>query len=88
MIESTVNYVIKCMKFAEDRDIAHLDPDSQVVQKYNARLQRDMKKMVFSGGCDSWYTDDDDVNFTLWPYSATRFLFEQNRVVPTDFKTS
>ncbi|MFT7653405.1 MAG: cation diffusion facilitator CzcD-associated flavoprotein CzcO [Limisphaerales bacterium] len=88
MIESTVNYVIKCMKFAEDRDIAHLDPDPQVVQKYNARLQRDMKKMVFSGGCDSWYTDDDDVNFTLWPYSATRFLFEQNRVVPADFKTS
>ena len=56
-----------------------------MVANYNARLQRDIKKMVFSGGCGSWYTDDNDYNFTLWPYSAARFLWEQAKVKPEEF---
>ena len=44
---------------------------------------------TYAAGCKRRVISDDDVvNFTLWPYSATRFLFEQNRVVPADFKTS
>ena len=49
-------------------------PDPDVVRRYNDRLQKDMQKMVFSGGCNAWYTDSHDRNFTLWPYSALRFL--------------
>ena len=88
MIESTVNYVIKCIEFMNSKGIKHLDPDPQVVAQYNDRLQRDMKKMVFAGGCDAWYTDDNDYNFTLWPYSAARFIYEQNKVVPSEFRTT
>ena len=32
--------------------------------------------MVFSGGCGAWYTDKNDYNYTLWPYSAFRYLYE------------
>ena len=60
------------------RHLAHR-PDAGSDARFNDRLQRDMKKMVFSGGCDAWYTDKDDVNFTLWPYSALRFLMELHR---------
>ncbi len=88
MIESTVNYVIKCLELMNSRGLQHLDPDPQVVAQYNGRLQRDMKKMVFSGGCDAWYTDDNDYNFTLWPYSAARFVYEQNKVDPDEFRVS
>lgn len=85
MIESTVNYVIKCLELMNSRGLKHIDPDPAVVAQYNERLQRDMKKMVFSGGCDSWYTDDNDYNYTLWPYSAARFIYEQNKVNPEEF---
>lgn len=88
MIESTVNYVIKCLELMNANGLKHLDPDPQVVAQYNHRLQRDMKKMVFSGGCDAWYTDNNDHNFTLWPYSAARFIFEQQRVNPAEFRSS
>ena len=61
---------------ASGRTIFTADPD--VVRRYNDRLQKDMQKMVFSGGCNAWYTDSHDRNFTLWPYSALRFLAEDS----------
>jgi len=88
MIESTVQYVMKCLDMMEREEIPLLDPDPEVVRAYNRRLQRDMKRMVFSGGCNAWYTDENDRNFTLWPYSAARFILEQLRVKPSEFQKS
>jgi len=88
MIESAVEYVIKCMEFMSANGLKQIDPDPVVVAQYNNRLQRDMKKMVFAGGCDAWYTDENDYNFTLWPYSAARFVFEQHKVDPNDFQST
>ena len=62
--------------------------DPKVVADYNSRLQRALKKMVFSGGCNAWYTDDKDHNFTLWPYSAARFIFELRAVKKRDFRAT
>jgi hypothetical protein len=67
------------------KGIRYLDPDPGVVRSYNQRLQKDMDAMVFSGGCNAWYTDDNDRNFTLWPYSAVRFILEQSRVRRSEF---
>ena len=85
MIESAAKYVVDCLRLINSNELTQLDPDPEVVANYNARLQRDIKKMVFSGGCGSWYTDDNDYNFTLWPYSAARFLWEQAKVKPEEF---
>jgi cation diffusion facilitator CzcD-associated flavoprotein CzcO len=85
MIESQAKYAVKCLQFMDERKLAHLDPDPEIVAQYNRRLQKDMKRMVFSGGCNSWYTDKNDRNFTLWPYSALRFIFEQRGPKPEEF---
>lgn len=86
MIESCARYVIQCLGLLERRRISHIEPTEAVTARYNARLQRDMGRMVFSGGCNAWYTDEADRNFTLWPYSAFRFLFEQWKPRPSDFE--
>jgi len=77
MIESQAQFVIQSLQLMARHGLASIDPDAAVTERYNGRLQRDMKKMVFSGGCNAWYTDATDRNFTLWPYSAFRFLAEQ-----------
>jgi cation diffusion facilitator CzcD-associated flavoprotein CzcO len=87
MIESAARYVIQSLRLMERKRIRHLDPDPAKVTRYNQRLQNGMDNMVFSGGCNSWYTDDSDQNFTLWPYSAFRFLFEQWKLKRSDFRT-
>jgi hypothetical protein len=86
MIESQAEYVVHSLQMMARHRLATIDPDPDVVSRYNDRLQRDMKKMVFSGGCNSWYTDDTDRNFTLWPYSAARFLAEQWNPKPDEFR--
>ena len=63
-----------------------LDPLPSATEGFNRRLQRDMRSMVFSGGCDAWYTDKDDYNFTLWPYSAFRYVFELARPIRREFR--
>ena len=85
MIESTVQYVLKAMQLMNDHQLRHLDPDPAFVASYNGRLQKAMQKMVFSGGCGAWYTDENDFNFTLWPYSAARFIFEQRQINRDEF---
>ena len=79
MIESQVQYMLKCLDMMEKDQIKLIDPKPAFTQAYNGRLQRDMQRMVFNGGCNAWYTDAEDRNFTLWPYSATRFLWELRR---------
>jgi hypothetical protein len=88
MIESQVQYVLRCLQFMNRRNVQHMDPDPEVTARYNQRLQKDMQNMVFSGGCNAWYTDDSDYNFTLWPYSAARFLLEQSRLRPGEFRSA
>lgn len=86
MIESQARYVIKCLSFMEKEDVRQLDPDPDFTRAYNERLQKDIKKMVFHGGCNAWYTDDNDHNYTLWPYSATRFIWELRKFNESEFR--
>ena len=88
MIESQAQYVLRCLRFLARQNLQHVDPDPAVTARYNQRLQKDMQQMVFSGGCNAWYTDDTDHNFTLWPYSAARFLIEQGRLRPDELRTA
>jgi hypothetical protein len=58
----------------------------EMVVRYSKRLQRAMQRMVFSGGCNAWYTDSSDRNYKLWPYSALRFLAEQWKPKAAEFR--
>ena len=78
MIESQASYVVKCLALMAREQLRDVEPRTEATTAFNRRIQADMQKMVFSGGCSAWYTDDDDVNFTLWPYSALRFLAEMH----------
>ncbi len=86
MIESQARFVVRALQFMQRQELAYIDPDPDVVARYNDRLQKDMQRMVFSGGCDAWYTDASDRNFTLWPYSALRFIAEQWNLKRDEFR--
>lgn len=87
MIESQARFVIRCLNLLTARGARHVEPTADATRKFNFRIQRDMQKMVFSGGCNAWYTDENDHNYTLWPYSAMRFCAEFLRLKPEELKT-
>ena len=86
MIESQARFALQCLNMLERDGLRHLDPLPEATERFNRRVQRDMGNMVFSGGCESWYTDKNDYNFTLWPYSAFRFVFELARPRRREFR--
>lgn len=86
MIESQARFVIRCLRLLAERDARHVEPTAEATRRFNVRIQRDMQKMVFSGGCNAWYTDEHDHNYTLWPYSALRFCAEFLRLKPKELK--
>jgi cation diffusion facilitator CzcD-associated flavoprotein CzcO len=88
MIESAADYVVECLRLMRRQGIATLAPRRDATERFNRRLQADMQRMVFSGGCAAWYTDRNDVNYTLWPYSAVRYLAEMRHPLRDEFEAT
>jgi hypothetical protein len=50
-----------------------VDVRRQVQDRYNQGLQRRMKHMVWSSGCNSWYLSEDGSNHALYPGFAAEY---------------
>jgi cyclohexanone monooxygenase len=77
MIESQVEYVVDALRTitaeGTDQKVA-LEPAIDVQQAWNDGLQRRMKPTVWTtGGCASWYLDQNGNNTTLWPRNTFTF---------------
>ncbi|NEB81635.1 NAD(P)/FAD-dependent oxidoreductase [Streptomyces sp. SID14478] len=75
MIESQLNYLADYMR---QLDVlggrVALNPRESAVNGWNNRVQDRMKRTVWNtGGCNSWYLDENGVNTTVWPGTTTEF---------------
>ncbi|MET7513849.1 NAD(P)/FAD-dependent oxidoreductase [Streptomyces sp. NPDC005480] len=82
MIESQLNYLAD---YVRQLDVlggrVALDPRASAVNAWNRRVQDRMERTVWSsGGCSSWYLDENGVNTTLWPGTTTEFRSATRRV--------
>jgi cyclohexanone monooxygenase len=74
IIESQVTYVRDAIRTMRQRGWASVEPRPQAARRWNAGLQRRMKRTVWTrGGCQSWYLDEHGRNTTLWPKSTITF---------------
>ena len=86
MIEAQVRYVIDCLRFMQERSIATVDVLPEAVESFNAELQARMARSVWTtGGCVSWYLDDEGRNSTLWPDFTFRFRQKTRRFDPAAY---
>ncbi|WP_306323558.1 MULTISPECIES: NAD(P)/FAD-dependent oxidoreductase [unclassified Streptomyces] len=82
MIEAQLNYMADYLR---QLDVlggrAALNPRESAVNGWNNRVQDRMKRTVWNtGGCDSWYLDENGVNTTVWPGTTTEFRHATKRV--------
>ncbi|MBZ5737605.1 flavin-containing monooxygenase [Nocardioides mangrovi] len=74
IIEAQVAYLRDAIRTMRERGWAAVEPRQGAFQRWNANLQRRMKRTVWTrGGCDSWYLDEHGRNTTLWPKSTVTF---------------
>ncbi|MFZ3558077.1 flavin-containing monooxygenase [Streptomyces sp. BH055] len=75
MIEAQLNYLADYMRQLHvlGGRVA-LNPRETAVTGWNNRVQDRMKRTVWNtGGCNSWYLDENGVNTTVWPGTTTEF---------------
>ncbi len=76
IIESQIAYVIDALATMRRRRLASVQPRAEAQRRWNADLQRRMRRTVWSsGGCSSWYLDSHGRNTTLWPRAT--FVFRR-----------
>ncbi|KPI00922.1 4-hydroxyacetophenone monooxygenase [Actinobacteria bacterium OK074] len=79
MIEAQLNYLadyvrqLSVLGGGSSGRVA-LDARSAAVDDWNDRVQERMRRTVWNtGGCTSWYLDDNGRNTTVWPGTTTEF---------------
>jgi len=71
VIESQVAYIRDAVRTMRTRGYGALEPRADLQRRFNASLQRRMRRTVWSrGGCMSWYQDAQGRITTLWPRST------------------
>ena len=58
----------------------------EVVERFNAAIDRRMTDTVWSTGCKSWYLDDTGRNGTLWPDWTFMFRRRAERFDPAEYE--
>jgi cation diffusion facilitator CzcD-associated flavoprotein CzcO len=87
VIESQLAYVMDALRLMDERGVAAIEPTPEAQERWNADLQRRMRRTVWQvGGCASWYRDAAGDNPTLWPSSTLRFRRETRRVDPAEYR--
>ncbi|MFI9767134.1 flavin-containing monooxygenase [Streptomyces sp. NPDC052415] len=82
MIESQLNYLADFMR---QLDVlggrVALDARASAVHAWNRRVQERMQRTVWNtGGCTSWYLDENGRNTTVWPGTTSEFRRATRRV--------
>ena len=68
VIESQVAYLRDALRTMREREYAAVEPRATAQRRWNADVQRRMKRTVWNtGGCSSWYLDTHGRNTVLWP---------------------
>lgn len=74
VIESQVAYLRDALRTMRTRGLGAVEPRTQAQGRWNASVQRRMKRTVWNtGGCSSWYLDAHGRNTVLWPKSTFTF---------------
>jgi cation diffusion facilitator CzcD-associated flavoprotein CzcO len=87
MIESQLNHVSGCLRFMRRHGLHTFEVRQRVQERFNARIQRRLQGTVWnSGGCASWYIDENGKNTTIWPGFTWRFRERTRRFRPDDYQ--
>jgi cation diffusion facilitator CzcD-associated flavoprotein CzcO len=87
MIESQLHYLIEGLRYMEQRGLAVIEVREQVQQRYDEEIQRRLRGTVWeSGGCASWYRNEQGKNTTIWPGSTWPFRRRLRAFNPGDYE--
>lgn len=86
MIESQLNHIMGCLRFMRRHGLHTFEVRKEVQARFNACIQRRLQSTVWnSGGCASWYLDENGNNTTIWPGFTWAFRRRTRHFKPSDY---
>ncbi|WP_443686085.1 flavin-containing monooxygenase [Nonomuraea cavernae] len=87
MIESQIRYVMDCLRLLSRTRARALDVRPERQREFGRRLLERLDPLVWnSGGCDSWYLDEQGVNRTIWPGFTFEYWARTRKVKPDAYE--
>jgi cation diffusion facilitator CzcD-associated flavoprotein CzcO len=87
MIESQLNHVMGCLRFMRRHGLHTFEVREAVQRRFNERIQQRLQGTVWnSGGCTSWYIDENGKNTTIWPGFTWPFRRLTRHFRPADYR--
>ncbi len=88
MIESQIRYVMGALKAMDDKQLASINVRPAAQAEYNADVQKRLQTTIWNtGGCQSWYIDENGKNTTLWPGFTFAFRRQTRQFDLANFET-
>jgi cation diffusion facilitator CzcD-associated flavoprotein CzcO len=87
MIEAQVRYVMRCLQRMRRKRLSYIDVRQAAMARYNRRIQRQLKTMVWDAGCGSWYKTRSGKITNNWPRFAFQYALSLRRPKWREFET-
>jgi cation diffusion facilitator CzcD-associated flavoprotein CzcO len=84
--EAQIEHVLGAIRKLRGEGWKYVDVRQEVQDRYDAGIQRRMKHMAWSSGCNSWYLSKDGSNHALYPGFATEYVLRARRFEPGDYE--
>jgi cation diffusion facilitator CzcD-associated flavoprotein CzcO len=85
MIEAQADYIIGCLRWMHSSRVKFVDVKLDVQARYNEKLQKRLRRSVWSSGCKSWYQTASGKNTTNWPGFTFEFYLRTSRFNPKEY---
>lgn len=87
MVESQLNHIMGCLRFMRRHGLHSFEVREEVQIRFNERIQRRLQGSVWNtGGCSSWYIDENGNNTTIWPGFTWGFRKQTRHFRPDDYR--
>jgi len=84
--EAQIAHTLAAIKKLRNEGLRYVDVRQDVQDRYNEGLQKRMKHMVWSTGCNSWYLSDDGSNHSLYPGFAAEYALRARAFKVRDYE--
>lgn len=72
LAEAQIQYIVSGLTQMKDKGISKFKVKPEIIKAHNERVQKHLQTTVFnSGGCKSYYLDQNGRNFAAWPWSLS-----------------
>ena len=86
MIEAQIRYTMQALKYLCRNRLDRIDVRPKAQRRYNDMVNRSMEGTVWvTGGCDSWYLNEEGRNTTLWPTFTWNFALRTRWFDPHNY---